>query len=61
MRLKSLATKFGCLTVVLCGIIFLLAGCTGQSNSNDSAGKQIATVQTGSIAVTVTGTGNLAP
>ena len=44
----------------ICGIVFLLVGCTRQANSNPLDSSQIATVQKGSISINVTGTGNLA-
>jgi RND family efflux transporter MFP subunit len=39
-------------------LVFLLTGCTGQANSN-TTNTQTATVQRGSISISVTGTGNL--
>ena len=59
MRIKMKSIKIAAIPVLL-GIVSLAAGCIGQPNAATTAAVQTATVERGSITISVTGTGNLA-
>jgi RND family efflux transporter MFP subunit len=60
VEMKSKITKIAAIVLTICGAVFLLTGCIGQSNSNAAASLQTTTVQISGISIVVTGTGNLA-
>jgi HlyD family secretion protein len=60
VRMKLNITKIVAMALAIGGIVFLLAGCIGRSNSNTTDSIQTAAVLRGNIVITVTGTGNLA-